>query len=330
MTEFTLRGKSIWVAGHNGMVGSALTRRLKTEGCDIIHAGRAQLDLRRQGDVEAWLRAHRPHAIFLAAAKVGGIRANSTRPAEFIHDNLSIELNVIEAARQSGVSKLMLLGSSCIYPKLARQPMKEEVLLTGSLEPTNEWYAIAKIAGIKLCQAYRQQYGCDFISVMPTNLYGPGDNFDLEQSHVVPALMRKMHDARVRGDSEIVAWGTGSPRRELLHVEDMADACVYLMKQYSEDSHINIGNGSDLSIREIAEAVRSATGYEGAIRFDPSYPDGVRRKLLDVGRLGDLGWTAKIGLKEGLQSTYEWFDQHYTAARLRYDGANSTSAGRVQ
>ncbi|MEI9997265.1 MAG: GDP-L-fucose synthase [Rhizomicrobium sp.] len=316
MTEFSLRGKRIWVAGHNGMVGSAIVRRLASEGCEIVTAARPEVDLRRQSEAEDWLSAHKPDAIFLAAALVGGIHANNTRPAEFLHDNLAIEVNVIEAARRVRTPKLMLLGSSCIYPRLAPQPIPEDALLTGPLEPTNEWYAIAKIAGIKLCAAYRRQYGCDFVSVMPTNLYGPGDNFDPEGSHVVPGLMRRMHDAKNRGLPEIVVWGTGTPRRELLHVDDMADACVHLMRHYSDERHINIGTGEDVSIRELAETVKAVVGYEGALAFDASRPDGTPRKLLDVSRLTEQGWRAHIPLADGLRSTYGWFRDHYAQARL--------------
>jgi GDP-L-fucose synthase len=316
MTAFELKGKRVWVAGHRGMVGSAIVRRLAGEGCEILTAPRDGADLRRQEQAEAWMAVNKPDAIFLAAALVGGIHANNTRPAEFIHDNLAIEVSVIEAARRLGVSKLMLLGSSCIYPRMAPQPIPEDALLTGPLEPTNEWYAIAKIAGIKLCQAYRRQYGCDFISVMPTNLYGPGDNFDPEGSHVVPGLMRKMHDAKQANATEIVAWGTGTPMREFLHVDDMADACVHLMKTYSDDGHVNVGTGEDVTIRELTEAVRDVVGFKGAIRFDTTKPDGTPRKLLDVAKLRALGWQARIPLAQGLAGTYAWFGEHYAQARL--------------
>jgi GDP-L-fucose synthase len=316
MAEFSLSGKRIWVAGHNGMVGSALVRRLSTEGCDVLRVERSALDLRRQSAVYDWTTTQKPDAVFLAAALVGGIHANDTRPAEFIHDNLAIELNVIEAARRAGVAKLMLLGSSCIYPRLAPQPLREDSLLTGPLEATNQWYAIAKIAGIKLCQAYRRQYGFDCISVMPTNLYGPGDNFDYESGHVVPALLRKMHDAKLRGDAEVVAWGTGKPRRELMHVDDMSDACVHVMKHYSAEEYINIGTGTDLTIGELAENIRAVVGFKGKIHFDPNRPDGTPRKLLDVQKLAALGWHAKIPLREGLRDTYAWFEANIGAARL--------------
>ncbi len=316
MAEFALRDRRVWVAGHGGMVGSAIVRRLGSEGCEIITAPRAELDLFRQSDVADWLATTRPDAVFLAAAVVGGIHANSTRPAEFIQGNLSIELNVIDAARKAGVRKLMLLGSSCIYPKLAPQPMTEDSLLTGPLEETNEWYAIAKIAGIKLCQAFRRQYGCDFVSVMPTNLYGPGDNFDLNQSHVVPALMRRMHDAGRRGDKSVEVWGSGKPMREFLHVDDMADACVFLMQHYSAEQHVNIGTGSDVSIRTLAEKIKAITAYSGSIQFDPSKPDGTPRKLLDVARLHAMGWRHRIDLDRGLDETYRWFVDNYDHARL--------------
>jgi GDP-L-fucose synthase len=316
MTEFSLKGKRIWVAGHNGMVGSALVRRLGSEGCDIVCAERSTLDLRRQSAVEEWTAKQKPDAVFLAAALVGGIQANSSRPAEFIHDNIAIEMNVIEAARRAGVAKLMLLGSSCIYPRLAPQPLREDALLTGALEDTNQWYAVAKIAGIKLCQAYRRQYRLDCIAVMPTNLYGPGDNFDYESSHVVPALLRKMHDAKLGGESEVTAWGTGTPRRELMHVDDMADACVHVMKHYSAEEHLNIGTGTDLTIRELAEEIRTVVGYKGTIRFDTSRPDGTPQKLLDVQKLGALGWHARVPLRVGLRNTYAWFEANIGTARL--------------
>jgi len=315
-SQFDLAGKQIWVAGHAGMVGSAILRRLQRENCTLITAELSSLDLRRQREVEDWFAEFKPAVVILAAAKVGGILANNTWPAEFIYDNLVIETNVIEAARRTGVAKFMLLGSSCIYPKLAPQPLVEEALLTGPLEPTNEWYAMAKIAGIKLCQAYRRQYGCDFISVMPTNLYGPGDNFSLESSHVVPALMRKFHEAKERGDTEVIAWGTGTPRRELLHVDDMADACIHLMKVYSAEGHVNIGTGRDLTIKELVQLVKDVVGYEGRVRFDASKPDGTPQKLLDVTRLHTLGWRYRIELASGLAQTYDWFKTHLTRARL--------------
>jgi GDP-L-fucose synthase len=310
---YELSGKRIWVAGHRGMVGRSLVRRLHGEGCEIITTTREQVDLRRQQDVEGWMRATRPQAIILAAATVGGILANDTRPAEFLYDNLAIEVNVIEAARQTGVEKLLFLGSSCIYPREPVQPIREDALLTGSLEPTNQWYAIAKIAGIMLCQAYRRQYGCDFISAMPTNLYGPGDTFDLQASHVVPALMAKAHAAKQRAEAEIVVWGTGAPRRELMYVDDLSDALVFLLKHYSAEQHVNIGTGVDITIRELAETVASVIGVPGKLRFDPSKPDGAPRKLLDTTKMRELGWSSSTNLEDGLRKTYQWFLEHAAA-----------------
>ncbi len=304
---YDLKHKRVWVAGHRGMVGSALVRRLTSEGCDIITVGRDDVDLTRQVEVENWLSETRPQAVFLPAAKVGGILANDTYPAEFLYQNLMIEANVIHACHKVGVEKLLFLGSSCIYPKMAPQPITEEALLTGPLEPTNEWYAIAKIAGIKLCQAYRRQYGCDFISAMPTNLYGPGDNFDLESSHVIPALMRKAHEAKIRGDKEFMIWGSGTPRREFLHVDDAADALVHLMKHYSAESHFNVGSGVDLTILDLAQTIAKVVGFTGAIITDTSKPDGTPRKLMAAEKLHALGWSPKIALRDGLSSTYEWF-----------------------
>lgn len=304
---FSLGGKKVYVAGHRGMVGSAIVRRLASEGCTILTAGRAELDLTRQDQVERWFDAHRPDAVFLAAAKVGGILANDRYPADFLYDNLILEANVIHAAHRAGVEKLLFLGSSCIYPKHAEQPIVEEALLTGPLEPTNEWYAIAKIAGIKLCQAYRRQHGRDFISAMPTNLYGPGDNFDLTSSHVMPALIRKAHEAKLTGAPEIVVWGTGTPRREFLHVDDCADACVHLMKSYSGDSHVNIGSGEDITILELTRLVCKVVGYEGGIVHDLTKPDGTPRKLMSADRLRALGWTPSIGLEEGIATAYQAF-----------------------
>ncbi len=304
---FDLRGKRTWVAGSRGMVGSAIVRRLAAEGCEILSVGRERVDLRRQAETEDWLAEARPEVVFLAAATVGGILANDTRPAEFIYDNLAIETNVIEAARRTGVTKLLLLGSSCIYPRLAEQPMREAALLTGPLEPTNQWYAVAKIAGIKLCQAYRRQYGLDFISAMPTNLYGPGDNFDLMGSHVVPALLRTAHEAKVAGRAAIEVWGSGAPRREFLYVDDCADGLVHLMKTYSGEAQVNVGVGADMTIRELAETVVRVVGFGGSIGYDASKPDGAPRKLLDVSRLADLGWSARTGLEEGLGRTYDWY-----------------------
>jgi len=304
---YSLTGKRVWVAGHRGMVGSGLVRRLEREGCEIVTADRAALDLRRQADVEAWVADVRPQAVFLAAARVGGILANDSYPAAFLHDNLAIETNIIEAARLSGVQKLLFLGSSCIYPREAPQPIDEDALLTGPLEPTNQWYAIAKIAGLKLAQAYRRQHGCDFISAMPTNLYGPNDNFDLASSHVLPALMRKAHEAKLNGDPSMTLWGSGRPRRELMHVDDCADALVFLMRTYSADGHINVGVGEDVTTRELAELVCETVGFDGQIVRDETKPDGTLRKLMSSARLNALGWRPTIGLREGLASTYRWF-----------------------
>ncbi len=304
---FDLRGKRVWVAGHRGMVGAALVRRLADEDCEVLTADRRRVDLRRQAETEDWLAESRPQAVFVAAARVGGILANDSRPAEFLYDNLVIETNVIHAAHRVGVEKLLFLGSSCIYPKLAPQPMAEDALLTGPLEPTNRWYALAKIAGIMLCQAYRRQHGTDFISAMPTNLYGPNDNFDLESSHVLPALIRKVHEAKRLGRTEVEVWGTGAPRREFLYVDDLTDALVHLMKHYSGEDHINVGTGEDITIGELAELVAEVVGYAGSFRYDTSRPDGAPRKLLDVGRLSALGWRATTGLREGIRATYAWY-----------------------
>ena len=302
------RQAPVFVAGHRGLVGSAVVRRLQVEGfTDVQTVGREALDLRDQSAVDTWFDAQRPHYVFLVAGTVGGIHANSTRPAEFLYDNLMIHGTVVQAAHRIGVEKLLYLGSSCIYPRLADQPITEEALLGGPLEPTNEGYALAKIAGIKLCETYRRQYGDDFISAMPTNLYGPGDNFDLEGGHVLPALMRRFHEAREAGLAEVVVWGTGDARREFLHVDDLADACLFLMDHYSEAGHVNVGTGVDLTIRELAETVRDLV-YPGVdLAFDISRPDGMPRKVLDISRLTGLGWTASTGLTEGLASTYEWF-----------------------
>lgn len=295
----------IYVAGHRGMVGSALVRKLEKEGySNIVTRTSKELDLRNQQQVNAFFQTEKPDYVFLAAAKVGGIVANNTYRAEFIYDNLMMECNVIEAAYRNGVSKLMFLGSSCIYPKLAPQPLKEEYLLTGLLEYTNQPYAIAKIAGIELCNSYRKQYGCNFISVMPTNLYGPNDNYDLNNSHVLPALLRKFITAKKESRSEVEIWGTGSPMREFLHVDDLADACYYLMDHYNEEGLVNIGVGSDIAIKELAELIKEIVGYEGAIKFDTSKPDGTPRKLMDVSKLNQLGWKAKISLKDGITSVY--------------------------
>jgi len=298
----------IYVAGHGGLVGSAVVRRLQAGGfTNVLTATRAQLDLRDQGAVNTWFDNNRPDYVFLVAGTVGGILANSTRPAEFIYDNLMIHGTVVEASHRVNVTKLLYLGSSCIYPRHATQPITEEQLLTGPLEPTNEWYAIAKIAGIKLCQAYRRQYGSDFISAMPTNLYGPEDNFDLSSSHVLPALIRKFHDAKQSGGKAVEIWGTGSPMREFLHVDDLADACVFLIENYSDDMHINVGTGVDLSIRELAEKVRDVVYPAAELQFDTSKPDGTPRKVLDVSRLNNLGWSPSYTLDSGLASTYQWF-----------------------
>jgi GDP-L-fucose synthase len=306
----------IFVAGHRGLVGSALVRRLESAGFGrVLTATRDQLDLRDQAAVNYWFKANRPDYVFLVAGTVGGIMANSTRPAEFIYDNMMIHATVVHSAHLFGVTKLLYLGSSCIYPRDCEQPMTEQALLTGALEPTNEPYAIAKIAGIKLCQAYRRQYGNDFISAMPTNLYGPNDNFDLTSSHVLPAMIRKFDDAKNERRKDVVIWGTGSPRREFLHVDDLADACVFLMENYSALEHINVGTGEDLSIRELAETVRDVV-YPGAqLAFDTTKPDGTPRKLLDVTRLRDLGWRHRIELSEGIRTAYDWYLQHRTTAR---------------
>jgi GDP-L-fucose synthase len=306
-TDYSIEGKRVWVAGHRGMAGSAIVRRLAAERCEILTAGRDEVDLRRQAEVEGWMEAVRPQAIFVAAGTVGGILANATRPAEFLYDNLAIEANIIHAAHRAGVEKLLFLGSSCIYPRLAPQPMTEEALLTGPLEPTNEWYAIAKIAGIKLCQAYRRQYGCDFISAMPTNLYGPGDNYDPHSSHVAAALQVKVHRAQRTGADEIEIWGTGAPRREFLHVDDLADAVVFLMKRYAEDSHVNVGTGSDIAISDLAELLARIAGWQGRFVYDRTRPDGMPRKVMDVSRLTRLGWTAKMPVEEGFRGAYEWY-----------------------
>lgn len=301
----------VYVAGHRGLVGSALFRRLESAGHErLVTRSRNELELLDARAVDEFFESEKPEYVFLAAARVGGILANDTYPVEFLQDNLRVQLNVIEAAYRHGVEKLLFLGSSCIYPKHAPQPMKEEYLLTGELEPTNEPYAIAKIAGIELCRAYNRQHGTNYISVMPTNLYGPGDNFDLETSHVLPALIRKFHDAKERGDESVTVWGTGEPRREFLHVDDLADACVYLMDNYSGSEIVNIGVGEDVSIRELAELVRDVVGYEGGIVHDASKPDGAPRKLLDVSRLRGLGWEAGIPLRKGVEDTYRWYVEH--------------------
>ena len=313
LDTFDLAGKRVWVAGHRGMVGAALTRRLSSEGCTLLEVGRGEVDLREQAAVRAWMVREKPQAVFVAAATVGGIHANATRPAEFLYDNLMIEANIIHAAHEIGVEKLLFLGSSCIYPKLADQPIAETSLLTGPLEPTNEWYAIAKIAGIKLAQAYRRQHGRHFISAMPTNLYGPNDNFDLTSSHVLPALIRKMHEAKAARAESVTLWGTGTPRREFLHVDDLADALVHLIKTYDGEEHVNVGVGEDVSITELATLCARVVGYEGPFVYDTSKPDGTPRKLLDVSRLAALGWRASIPLEAGIASTYRWFLEHDSA-----------------
>ena len=307
----------IYVAGHRGLVGSAVVRSLKNHGFgNLIIRSHKELDLTEQGAVRAFFDEARPEAVVLAAARVGGIYANNSHPAGFLRDNLLIQDNVIDAAYRSGVAKFVFLGSSCIYPKMAPQPIKEDYLLTGPLEPTNEWYAIAKIAGIKMCQAYRREFGFNAISLMPTNLYGPGDNFDLQSSHVLPALIRKFHEAKGRNDKNVEIWGTGTPRREFLHVDDLADAVVYLLLNYDAEPILNVGWGEDLTIRELAETVMSAIGYSGALTFDHSKPDGTLRKLLDVSRLHSLGWHPRISLRAGIESTYAWFKEHAADARL--------------
>ena len=303
---YSLTRKRVWVAGHGGMVGSALMRRLQQEDCTLLTVSRQELDLTRQRAVEEWLEEWRPQVVFLAAAKVGGIAANMSQPVDFLYDNLAIASNVIHTAAAIGVEKLLFLGSSCIYPKFADQPIVEGELLNGPLEPTNEWYAVAKIAGLKLCQAYRRQ-GCDFISAMPTNLYGPRDNFDLTTSHVMPALIRKAHEAKVCGNPTLVVWGSGSPRREFLHVEDAADALVFLMTHYSGESHVNVGSGTDMTILQLASLIAKVVGFDGGITTDKTKPDGVPRKLLDVTKLIKLGWKPKIELEQGLVETYRWY-----------------------
>jgi len=313
----------IFVAGHAGLVGSAVVRRLEGEGFEnILTATRSQLDLRDQAAVNNWFEINRPEYVFLVAGTVGGIQANSTRPAEFIYDNLMIHGTVVHAAHRSGVTKLLYLGSSCIYPRDCPQPMKEEYLLTGPLEPSNEWYALAKIAGIKLCQSYRRQYGSNFVSAMPTNLYGPHDNFDFESSHVLPALMRRFHDAKESGQSAVTVWGSGTPKREFLHVGDLADACLFLMRHWDQDEHVNVGTGVELSIRELAEEIRSVVAPEVELLFDATKPDGTPRKLLDVSKLHAAGWRHKVDLREGIETTYEWFQQSLKQGdRLRFGGS---------
>lgn len=303
--SYSLKGKTVWVAGHRGMVGGAVARRLEVEDCKVLTAGREVLDLCDQAAVHAWMSDAKPDCIVVAAAKVGGIHANNSAPVDFLQNNLVIQNNIVAAAHQNDVERLLFLGSSCIYPKLADQPIHEDSLLTGPLEPTNEWYAIAKIAGIKLCQAYRKQYGRDWISAMPTNLYGPGDNYDLETSHVLPALLRKFHEAKASGAKEVVLWGSGTPLREFLHCDDLADALVFLLQHYSDYAHINVGSGVEVTIRELAETIAEVVGYDAELVFDSEKPDGTPRKLMDSGRLHDLGWNNARPLKEGIAQTYE-------------------------
>ena len=302
---YSLEGKKVWVAGHRGMVGGAVARRLELEGCDLLLSGRDVVDLCDQSAVQAWMADNRPDCIVVAAAKVGGIHANNVAPVDFLQDNLVIQNNILAAAHENDVERLLFLGSSCIYPKFADQPIREDSLLTGALEPTNEWYAIAKIAGIKLCQAYRKQYGRDWISAMPTNLYGPGDNYDLETSHVLPALLRKFHEAKVSNAKEVVLWGSGAPLREFLHCDDLADALVFLLKHYSEFEHINVGSSSEVTIKGLAETIAKVVGYEAELVFDSSKPDGTPRKLMDSSRLHQLGWNNVRSLEDGIASTYE-------------------------
>lgn len=313
-TMFPLQGKRIWVAGHRGMVGSAVVRRLQNESCEILTAGRDVVDLLDKPRIDRWLAETRPDAIVLAAAKVGGILANDTYPVDFLYENLMISANVIHAAHQANVQRLLYLGSSCIYPKFAQQPISEDSLLTGELEATNEWYAIAKIAGIKLAQAYRRQYGRDYISGMPTNLYGPGDNYDLHSSHVMPALIRKAHEAKLAGAAAITIWGTGKPLREFLHVDDCADACVHLLKTYHDAQQINIGYGEDISIYDLTRLVCDIVGFSGEIVTDPTRPDGTPRKLMDTGKLRATGWTPRITLRTGIERTYEDFKRSLVSA----------------
>lgn len=324
------RHDRIFVAGHLGLVGRALSRRLRSAGCErVIERSREQLDLRDQAAVRRFFAAERPQRVFLAAGTVGGIHANATRPAEFIGDNLQIQTNVIDAAYRSGAEQLVFLGSSCIYPRLAPQPIAEASLLTSALEPTNEWYAIAKIAGLRMCQAYRRQYGFNAISLMPTNLYGPYDNFDLTGSHVLPALLRKFHEAKELGEPEVVVWGSGAPRREFLHVDDLADACVFLAQHYSDEQPINVGCGDDVSIAELANLVREVVGFNGRIVFDPSQPDGTPRKLLDVSRLSALGWRPRIALRDGVAETYRWYVDAGSRAAPLLANVRHTHATRI-
>lgn len=319
MPVYNLSDKRVWVAGHRGLAGSALVRRLRTRpDIELVTCGREQVDLRDQHAVQNWMSLTRPQAIFLAAAKVGGIHANNSRPADFIYDNLMIEANIIHAARALDVEKLLFLGSSCVYPRLAEQPILESALLSGPLEPTNEWYAVAKIAGIKLCEAFRKQYGCDFISAMPCSLYGPNDNFDLESGHVLPSLLRRFHEAKLTDAARVALWGSGAARREFMHVDDHADALIFLMEHYSEAEPINVGAGHDVQIRELAAIIKEITGFAGRIEYDPSRPDGTPRKLMDVTRMTRLGWTPTISLHDGIRATYSWYlDNRASLRELR-------------
>ena len=320
----------IYIAGHRGMVGSALVRRLESKGYrNLLLRDRRELNLLEQRAVETFFHKQSPEFVFLAAARVGGIHANAAFPAEFIRENLTIQTNVIHAAYQNGVKKFLFMGSSCIYPKLAPQPITEDQLLCGLLEPTNEWYAVAKIAGLKMAQAYRRQYGFRAISLMPTNLYGPNDNFDLNTSHVLPALIRKFHDAKIAGASQVVLWGTGKPRREFLHVDDLADAALFVMEGYDEEGILNVGTGKDLTIRELAEMIREVTDYQGEVQFDSSKPDGTPRKVLDISRLSNLGWEAKIGLREGVEQTYEWYLHNCLELQANSSGARKSVGAKV-
>jgi len=315
--RFELQGKRVFVAGHGGMVGSAVLRRLASEDCEVLTVSRDRLDLLDQAGVRRWMAEHRPDAVVMAAAKVGGILANDRFPADFLQENLVMQTNVIDGALRSEVGKLLFLGSSCIYPKFAAQPICEDALLTGPLEPTNEGYAIAKIAGLKLCQAYRRQHGVDYISAMPASLFGPGDNFDLSSSHVIPGLMRKAHEAKRAGGKTLEVWGSGTPMREFLHVDDAADALVWLLKTYSDDSHVNVGSGKDITIAELARTVATVVGADAEITFDPTKPDGTPRKLMDVSRLFATGWRPRYSLRSGLEQTYAWFLQHVEKGDIR-------------
>jgi GDP-L-fucose synthase len=310
VVPYLLTDKKVWVTGHRGLVGDAVRRRLADEGCEILTATREDLDLRRQRDVEDWMAAHKPQVIVGAAATVGGILANDTRPGEFLYDNTAIELNVIEAARKLKVEKLLFISSACVYPREAAQPMVEDALLTGPLEPTNQWYSVAKIAGMMMCQAYRRQYGCDFISATPANIFGMGDNFDLASGHVVPALMRRAHEAKLRNLPELSVWGSGNQRREFMFVDDLADALVFLLQRYSGEQHVNVGIGGDVSIREMSESIARTVGYQGRLVFDTSKPDGMPRKFLDSRRLQAMGWRPKTAIEDGLRLTYRWFTEH--------------------